>query len=565
MPPETARSGFSFLNNSFYFVCDLIIRMQGYFTGLAGTIAGICLLIALATAAINHAVNGQGIKDSLIKIAKALVFYFVIMSVYPSLVGTLTKWAFAWSKESLWDGKVEEYFKTKTVYIAELAEASAGTGGIGNGADYNTFGTTVMTDKKISNDKNPFDYFSNLLEERTSRTAGDGQSGGLSRPQITYSVIAPAAAVELITLVAGECWRLTTATTPGPLGWQVPDLRQILIGLLSMIFIIFTGVLCVLEYVLAFLEFMFVSSVGIILFPLSLWDGTKFMAEKYISAMIGFFLKLLFCNICIFLMLFGFMTLAAGYVENPFTGAIDEILSLVFTGLLFFIVCKNAPGMAQALLTGSPSLNAAGAISAAAGAVGAAAAAGGIAGGAVKAAASSGAKGVFNAAGAITQASSAAGAVKAAGGSAADQRTVFAQSMKQSAGEGVKAVGHSLSRSLLGGTESGGGGGEGGKAGDAGNTHSHRQQFITGNEGRTMREHFAGREAGGAELGEKYIQQKTAALAASAKDAAGIKLAGKTPGGTAPGAPSAAPAPKIGRVLSGNKPQNKEPAEQKRA
>jgi hypothetical protein len=253
--------------------------MQGYFFTLARGIGWIVCLIALCMAAINYAVNGQGLKDNIIKISKAVIFFFIIMGAYPTIIGTFTKWSFEWAKGAIYSESLVNFFEAKRLAMAEAANSV----GSGHGLAY---GSQILTDKKISEDKNPSSYFSKILDERTSA----------SNSKITYYTVAPAAALELIMLVAGECFELTKATKTT---WLIvlPDFGKMLVGFLCMAFIIFTGVMCLLEYLMAFLEFMFVSSVGIILFPLSLWDGTKFMAEKYISAMIGFFLKLLFCNI----------------------------------------------------------------------------------------------------------------------------------------------------------------------------------------------------------------------------------------------------------------------------
>jgi type IV secretory pathway TrbL component len=247
---------------------------------------------------------------------------------------------------------------------------------------------------------------------------------------------------------------------------------------------------------------MLVSTVGIILFPFTLWDGSRFMAEKFVGALLGFFIKLLLCNVCVFIMLYGFLSLAATFTANPFTGLPDEIITIIFSSLLFFFITKSAPALAQSLLTGSPSLTGQGAIAAVAGGVAAAATAGGI----MKSVAGGAAKGAFNMAGAATQMAGAAKGAKEAGGGARDMAGAAFASLKNSAGEGVKSIGHDLSRSLLGG---GGGGGGAGGAGGGMNTHSRLNEFNrkSDKEGLTLSEHFKGRGQDGKDMGKAYMNK----------------------------------------------------------
>jgi type IV secretion system protein TrbL len=305
------------------------------------------------------------------------------------------------------------------------------------------------------------------------------------------------------------------------------SISNIIKGIVCAGMVLFTGIFAVIEYLLAFLEFMLVTSVGIILFPLSLWDGSKFMAEKLIGAIVGFFIKLLFSNICIFLMLWGFISLANTYTSSPFTGTIDEIAMIGFTSFLFFYICKSAPGLAQSLLSGTPSLNAAGAIGAAAGAIGAAKNIGGAAKAAGGAAVGGATKGLFAAAGAGASAVGAAKAAKTLGGNTGSQAAAAMKSLGHSAGEAVKSGASGLARSLLG---SGGKGSKGG--GNGYNAHSQSQKFqngigadgkqVNGKNGPAMslKQHLGERMKEGQEIGLNHMTNKEEKANAKAEKAA---------------------------------------------
>ncbi|GMO54510.1 MAG: hypothetical protein Ta2G_13480 [Termitinemataceae bacterium] len=473
------------LNTAFFFVCDKLISLQSYFIGVAREIAYVVLLIAICMAALNYGLTGAGIKESVVKIIKATAFFAIMLVAYPTIIDYMTSWTFQKAKGSTYDSIAQFMDNSKTA-IAEAADNTAAANKKG------TYSNTVTKSKAVSDQEDPALYFSGIL--KTHRMDGH-----------EYKVIAPAAAMQAVLLVAGECFRFSDEGNGSILTGKF-DLFKIIIGLICAFFVIFTGAFAVLEYIMAFLEYLLITSVGIILFPFSLWDGTKFLAEKLVGAIIGFFVKLLFCNICIFLMLYGFLTIAKGYSTTPFTGTPDEIVTIIFICLLFFFICKSAPGLAQSLLTGTPTLNAAGAIASSAAAIGAAAKVGGMV-------ASGGAKAAFGAAGAGAQAGAAAGAVKELGGGATAQAGAALKSLGSSAANTVKGGAGDLARSLLG-SGGGSGGGGGGGAGAGVNRHSETQKFLSEKNAdgtkKTFGENIKERTERGTNIGLDYMAKQEA-------------------------------------------------------
>jgi hypothetical protein len=467
------------LNTAFFFVTDKIIELQAFFLREAWNIGRIVLVISLSLAAINYALSGQGLKENLVKIGKAVVFFIVVMNLYPAIIGRITEWTFQKAYDSTY-GSIAQYVEeTKTEVSVSLPAPGAP---IGSAADLYSVNPRpgITTTETTSNP-----YFTQIVK---TREYGDMQ----------YSVVAPAAVMEIVLLVAGDCIRYADNA---PTKWGFPNFGAILKGLLCGLAVMVTGIFAMIEYLLAFLEFMLVTSVGIILFPLSLWEGTKFMAEKLIGAIMGFFIKLLFCNICIFLLLFGYISLLRG---PAFTGRPEEILILLFISLIFFYICKSAPGLAQSLLTGTPSLSAAGAIGAVGGAIGMAAGAIGMAKTVGGAAVGGVAKTAFTGAGAISQAIGAKNAAYMRGGSGLDQAGAFMDSLGSSMKETALSAGDGLTRSLLSPRSGGRGGG-----GSGFSAHSQLQQFNAPNETdgsrKTLGQHLAGRRAAGAARGNEFM------------------------------------------------------------
>jgi type IV secretory pathway TrbL component len=470
------------VDNSFFFVADKIIDLQEFFIKQAWAIGRVVLLIAVLTAALNYALTGQGLKENVIKIMKATLFFIIVTLAYPKIIGFISSWTYQMAYRSVYPSVSQYFHQTveKTVRTATFNKRNRS----------GKYFYWVYSDKIIEMDIDYSYLFPNLT--KTS-----------NHPKMEYTSVAPAAVINLIFLLAGECFTYADNKENKIL----PEFSRILKGLICAFFIIMTGIFALLEYVICFLEFLLVASVGVILFPLSIWEGSKFLSEKFIGAIIGFFIKLLFCNIVIFLMIYGFISLFHVISSmDGFKGTPDQIVFIIFTCLLFFYICKSAPGMAQGLLSGTPSLSATGAISAAGGALAAAGATMGLAkkgGGLVGSGAGKIAQGGLAMHGALSEAGAASGAAKTVGGTGMQQVGAFMSSLGDSAKDAVSAKGLGLARSIMSGGS--GGGGSGGGL----NPHSWSDSFtkVTNKNGeqKTYKEHIQERKTEGAGRGLSYM------------------------------------------------------------
>ena len=490
------------LNNAFFNVLEKLIDLQPHFIAWAWNVARVVMLIALGFICVKHAINGQGLKEWLVKPGMSFTIFAIIINSYPKIIEKGNELMYNMAASSTYDGGIASYFtiqKEKMIMIAE------GTTEYVSSWNY---GGQIMRSEKIP-DGEPRNYFTDLFVTRTHKNPENDEK------EYSYTTLAPKAALEIILLVAGEALRFSDDSK------GIKKIGDMFKGLFMALAVIITGVFGICEYLICMLEFMLVTSVGVILLPFMLWDSSKFLTEKLIGAIVGFFIKLLFCNICIFLMLYGFMMLATNSAEaGVFTGTADEMVSTLFTCVLFFLICKSGPNLAQSLLTGSPSLNSGAAFAAVGGAVAGAAGAMGLAGKAGSLAGGVAAKTGFGAAGALSKAGGAMRAVKDLGGSGGDQAGAVFSSLAGSAGEALKSAGSNMAHSLLGGGASGynrhsqldtfkhgadGGGAPGGSGG--------------GGEGKTRKsfgEHLAGRRTQGENAGIDYMAKKETRQAAAA-------------------------------------------------
>jgi type IV secretory pathway TrbL component len=494
------------IDNAFYFVIDKIISLQGYFIIQARSIGRIVLLIAILSAALNYALTGTGLKENIIKILKATLFFLIVIVAYPRIIGWITSYTYSLAAGSV-GNSVKSYFEAKTEKIEYTIAVGQYAGRTSTIVYDDKQNYTINKDNYTSHEFTA-SYYRQLDNRGLFSNITTTRSVNVNNYKLDYTTVAPASVVKVLFLLASSCIDFADGAKSGKLP-DVSEFSKVLKGLICAFFLILTGVFALLEYLVCFLEFMLVASVGVILFPLSIWEGSKFMSEKFIGAIVGFFMKLLFCNIAIFLLLYGFISMFYIINEQKFNGEPGQIAFIIFTCLLFFYICKSAPGIAQSLLTGTPSLSASGAISAVGGAVAAAGAtmglaksAGGLASKAAGAVAGGGAKAIGSTAGSLIEANAAGKAVEELGGTEKQQRGAFWSSIGNDVGDSFKGGALGLARSLIGGKDGGSSGGGGS------NPHSWKQDFLNsedkeGNH-QTLTQHLDKRKQEGSDRGIDY-------------------------------------------------------------
>lgn len=186
---------------------------------------------------------------------------------------------------------------------------------------------------------------------------------------------------------------------------------------------------------IAYLEFLIVAVLSLVLLPFGPWKHTKFLSEKSIGAVISHGIKLMTLTFIIAIAgtVFGELVPA----QNP---TIIQAFEAAVAAMAIAMLCLHAPNLASGLMSGSPSLGAGAMLSGAAGAaMGGAAAMGagrmlGAAGGSL---ATGGAGAVARAAGAVTQGGIAGMAAKAATAGLAFKAATGAAGAGQSAIAGL--------------------------------------------------------------------------------------------------------------------------------
>jgi len=201
-------------------------------------------------------------------------------------------------------------------------------------------------------------------------------AGGSSTPIATFhnpdAIVSAAFAA-----VAPGMEQLKTATAQGWFGIPTVDalitLLCMTIGLLAFFFI-------AIQAFITYLEFLLITSVGLILIPFGVFKPTAFLAEKTFGAIVGFGIKLM-----VLAVILAVTSELMGSLAVPDTLTWQNGFNFVLISLALAFLSWHAPSTALALLHGQPaiSLSTVTASAVTAGAGTAALGAGAIAGGAM--------------------------------------------------------------------------------------------------------------------------------------------------------------------------------------
>lgn len=108
-----------------------------------------------------------------------------------------------------------------------------------------------------------------------------------------------------------------------------------------------------LQVFITYVEFMIISAIGFILVPLAICKPLSFLTEKFFAAIISFGIKLLVLAVVVG----ASTTIMDEMVLSPAL-TWQEMWNFLLISLALFVISFHAPGMAQSLLFGSPSLSA---------------------------------------------------------------------------------------------------------------------------------------------------------------------------------------------------------------
>jgi type IV secretory pathway TrbL component len=471
----------------FFDLLDKLVELQAYFLQQAWFIGRIVMGMCIGLSAVKYAIKGEGLKEPLVKLAVAFISFYILINAYPSLVSGINRLVYEWSYVSTYQGGVADM----------LNDAQ---------------GNYDFWQEKLNKDS---EAYSDIIKTVAVELGGGniGKKYVLDIYDTNTGYIRPNAIIRVLMLTTEMILNRAKLGIP-------PDVLGFLLTLLSALAVILCGILGSLQYFICALEFTFITSVGVVMLPFMLWDGSKFLTEKLIGAITGFTLKMLFVTIAILLTFNGYLSL----MTRPFDGALDQLIYTVFVSLFYMMICQSGPQLAVSLLTGTPQMSLMEGLAAA----GAYAAAGVAGATAAKAAAQKTAQGGVRAAGAATQAAGAAQAAGELGGSGAEMAGAALSSLRSSAGQGMKSLAHRMGRSLYAGSSRGGGGAAGGSVANRFSQTTGLNEKTAEGHSKTLQEYLGERHQQGQEKGlERLIKKEESAGQKAAAAHTGREAGGK--------------------------------------
>ena len=127
---------------------------------------------------------------------------------------------------------------------------------------------------------------------------------------------------------------------------------------LSQLMLIFTSMFCAINYVMIVFEYIVVIGIGSFFLPFILFDGTKDMAKKLIPVFTGFFIKFIVIDIIMFFIYWLYIDqCVTTLADSGSIGNLTTFATVAFNAIVALVLTRQAPKIADTLLTGRPSLD----------------------------------------------------------------------------------------------------------------------------------------------------------------------------------------------------------------
>lgn len=137
----------------------------------------------------------------------------------------------------------------------------------------------------------------------------------------------------------------------------VAALMRMLFVIICCLFMLITSVGCMIQYVMAIIEYFISSSVGLVIVPCMLFDGLNDMAQKVLPMLLAQALKLTMITMCMMFNVYTYLKMMMTVVEGHTAFGFTQFTYILFTSFLTFVLVVNAPKLATTILTGQPQMS----------------------------------------------------------------------------------------------------------------------------------------------------------------------------------------------------------------
>ena len=114
---------------------------------------------------------------------------------------------------------------------------------------------------------------------------------------------------------------------------------------------------CLIQYIMAIVEYFISSSYSIVLVPLMLFEGLKDMANKVLPMLFAQAVKLSMITMCMLFNTMAYLKMAMTMTTTATAFQWSDLFYVIFTSFLTFALTVNAPKLAVTILTGQPQMS----------------------------------------------------------------------------------------------------------------------------------------------------------------------------------------------------------------
>ena len=339
----------TWINHSVYSLLDRIANFQIYLENFTEILAAICFLMAVGMACVKIFLQAASAREQIIKLFLTLSIYFVMLFFYPIVTKAILPLAQNLGYEIIFssgdytievpdvensnDGNKKSFFKPSTQNFYEwVAKVSGGI-----------FETNQYTDE------------TGAVKEAFSINIVDRNSGRIDLNKTFKFCVA----------FGNAC------------AASMPKLRITILDALIAIFMLvcfLVAIVCyivvLINYVMCLLDYYFMIGFGILFLPLSLWDGTKQYTQGLIGNFAQILVKLMIITTVLFLSVMSLIDMLLNlYLQSQVTigglslvnfnykGQMEFGITLIFQGLLLYVMTKETTKIASVLTGGTPQLS----------------------------------------------------------------------------------------------------------------------------------------------------------------------------------------------------------------
>lgn len=320
--------------NSVYVILERIGNFQYYFEDAAKLLAAICFTMAVGMMCIKIWLGGADARNEFIKLTLTLIVYLIMINVYPVAMKGLYKVAMNLGYGAVFDsGKYELQIpnlkgKSESDFYRWMGENSFGI-----------FTNSSETDEQGATQK--------ALELNIV----DGKSGYFDLNKVFKFMFV---LLRVLFKAMPAKWNLLLPT--GGL--------MMVMFILGFLIAFVCFIMCLINYITCLIDYFAMVGFGIIMIPLSLWEGTKSYTGTLLGSMGKIFIKLLLISAFLYLSVMSVIDLFVSLYVTEYVGVMDVVfaycetcLYLIFQSVILFVITKQTTSIAGFLSGGNPAMS----------------------------------------------------------------------------------------------------------------------------------------------------------------------------------------------------------------